>query len=572
MTISGNGTSFNRTYNLAGYLNKAELKKGAMLLYDGTYGYDGVGNIVSITSTKPTPLMNSTLGYDQLNRLTTATYTPGVGRVDSISYTYDHYGNILSVVENGQSTVFNKSYLSSNRIDGYVYDERGNLTSADGKQYLWDNQNRLRQLRNASGQILGDYLYNERGLRIFALPAAAEIAIYEGTQNIPDGGNISFTCAVGSSVEKTLTIYNLGDANLELYGSPIVSISGQDASQFSVSQQPESLVIPGGSTAFVIRFEPNSPGSKTASIAIANNDLDKGTYDIALNGSNPVPEIEVKQGTENIDDGDSVSFASNVGAYQDKSFSIKNIGPADLILNGSPIIVITGPNSDQFSVQQQPSSPVAPSGTTSFIIRFQPTSIGDKTASVAISNNDSNENPFDIILNGHTPQPEMEIDWARDGRSYNFGTVCLGDWRETTFTVYNYGDANLLLGGTPIVEIQPPDSMSFSVTQQPDSVIAPGQHTTFKIWFSPSEDGPLQAAISIINNDANENPYDITLLGTGDQNCPNKIIDKASFTIVSPGEGEQLEADSIVDIRWEGQNRQNTSRSSIPTIMAVPTG
>jgi len=553
MTIAGNSTAFNRTYNAAAFLATAQLKKGATILYDGTYGYDGVGNIVSINSTKPTPYMNAAFVYDQLNRLTSVTYTPSAGgRVNNISYTYDYYGNMLSVLENGQSTVFSKTYLSSNRIQGFGYDDRGNLTSADGIFYFWDNQNRLRQLRDAAGQVLGDYLYNERGLRIFALPPAPEINIKQGSQNVPDGGSVSFVCSVGSYVDKTLTIYNLGDANLVLSGSPIITISGQDASQFSVQQQPSTPILPGGTSSFIIRFQPTSSGNKAASIAIANNDLDEGTYDIALNGVNPVPEINIKQGTNNIADGGSVSFASNVGSYEDKTFSIENLGAADLILSGSPIIVITGPNADQFSVQQQPASPVSPSGSTSFIIRFQPTSMGNKTAAIAISNNDSNENPYDITLNGHTPQPEMEIDWAWDGGTYDFGTICIGEWWETGFTIYNYGDANLVLSGTPIVQIQGPDWDHFYVTQQPNSTVLPGQYTTFSIRFTPNRGGLLQASISIANNDADENPYDITLLGTGDQNCPNKIINNASFTIISPAEGEKIEADTTTDIRWKG--------------------
>ena len=546
MTIAGNSTAFNRTYNAAAFLATAQLKKGATILYDGTYGYDGVGNIVSINSTNPTPYMNAAFVYDQLNRLTSVTYTPSAGgRVNSISYTYDYYGNMLSVLENGQSTVPNKSYLSSNRIQGFGYDDRGNLTSADGKFYFWDNQNRLRQLRDAAGQVLGDYLYNERGLRIFALPPAPEINIKEGSKNVPYGGSVSFVCSVDSYVDKTLTIYNLGNANLVLSGSPYVLLSGED---FSILHQPVSPIPPGGSSTFTVRFQPLSPGDKTGSISIPNSDLNEDPYNITLNGINPVPEIDIDQCA----DGGSVSFASNVGSYEGKTFSIVNRGGADLILNGPPIIVITGPNADQFNVQQQPVSPVSPSGSTSFIIRFQPTSMGNKIAAIAISNNDSNENPYDITLNGHTPQPEMEIDWAWDGGTYDFGTICIGEWWETAFTIYNYGDANLVLSGTPIVEIQGPDQNHFNVTQQPNSTVLPGQYTTFSIRFSPNQGGLLQASISIANNDADENPYDITLLGTGNQNCPNKIINNASFTIISPAEGEKIEADTTTDIRWKG--------------------
>jgi hypothetical protein len=251
-----------------------------------------------------------------------------------------------------------------------------------------------------------------------------------------------------------------------LSGSPYVLLTGED---FSILQQPVSPIPPGGSSSFTVRFQPLSPGDKTGSITIPNNDLDENPYNVALSGANPVPEINIDQCA----DGGSVSFASNVGSHEDKTFSLENLGAADLILSGSPIIVITGPNADEFSVQQQPASPVSPSGSTSFIIRFQPTSMGNKTASIAISNNDSNENPYDITLNGHTPQPEMEIDWAGDGGTYDFGTICIGEWWETAFTIYNYGDANLVLSGNPIATSSA-GLESFHVIQQPNSTVPQG--------------------------------------------------------------------------------------------------
>ncbi len=552
MTISGNGTVFNATYNSSGFLASAELKKGATTRYYTSYSYDGVGNILSTSSTAPTPIMNATYGYDPLNRLTSVTYTQGVGRVNSISYGYDNYGNMLSVQENGVTIPgFPKSYWSSNQVQGYGYDARGNLTSADGKYYLWDYKNRLRQIRDSSNQILGDYLYNERGLRIFALPPAPEITIKQGTNNIADGGSVTFTCPVNQYVDKTFTIENLGDANIILNGTPIITITGTDASQFSVQQQPTSPVLPAGSTSFTIRFQPNSAGNKTASITISNNDIDEGSYDIVLYGNNPVPEINVKQGANNVPDGGSVNISCGVGSFVDTSFAIENLGGGNLVLNGTPIIVISGANADQFSVQQQPTSPVLPAGSTSFVIRFQPTSAGNKTAAIAIVNNDSDESPYDITLLGHTPQPEIEIDQAPDGGTYDFGTIYIGDFWETTFTVMNFGDANLVLSGTPIVRVTGPGQSSFSVEQQPNATIPPGQTTSFVIRFSPMSQGTKTGYISIANNDADENPYNITLTGTG-RIGPYKVSDDSSFIVTSPNEGEEIVAGSAMNITWRG--------------------
>ena len=164
--IAGNGTSFTASYDNAGQLSAAALNKGTAVLYNAAYTYDGVGNITAISNT--TPQLNLSCGYDAVYRLTSATYSPsGVGRVNAFGYTYDVYGNMLTTSENG-STVFNKAYTAKNQISGFTYDGRGNLTVDGTYQYVWDNQNRLKTLKDSAGQTLADYLYNERSLRLKA--------------------------------------------------------------------------------------------------------------------------------------------------------------------------------------------------------------------------------------------------------------------------------------------------------------------------------------------------------------------------------------------------------------------
>lgn len=114
-TISfGNQTVFSSNYNNAGMPTQVSLTRNGTPLYDAAYTYDGVGNITGIASTAPA--LTSTFGYDALNRLTSASYSSG--RAGTYAYEYDEYGNMLKVQENG-GTVFQKSYLQSNRISGF---------------------------------------------------------------------------------------------------------------------------------------------------------------------------------------------------------------------------------------------------------------------------------------------------------------------------------------------------------------------------------------------------------------------------------------------------------------------
>ncbi len=548
MAIEGNGTNFTATYDGAGLLASATLKKGtANTLYAASYAYDNVGNVHAISNT--TPNLDSTYGYDELYRLASVTYTPqGVGSSNSINYTYDYFGNLLTATKNPPSQPYAKDYSAKNQVSDFNYDGRGNLTAAEDKLFFWDNQNRLTQVREVSGLVLGDYRYNERGLRIYALPPAPEIIIKQGTTSVQSGESVSFRIPVGSYLDKPFTIENDGDADLVLQGSPFITVTPNDAG-FSVLQQPTSPIPgSGGNTTFVIRFQPASAGNKEASISIASNDADKNPYIIHLVGSNPAPEMKVKQGTSEISDGQSVTFLCAVNGNADATLTIENQGDADLALSGSPIVSITGTNANQFSVLQQPTTPVAPTGgTTTFVIRFQPTSDGNKTASIAIANNDADKNPYDIILNGVIAHPEINIPQAPDGGSWEFPSVALGDMWVDTFTIQNLGDTTLQLTGNPIIRKSGRDPASFSVEQQPSSTIAPGGTTTFRIAFRPARRGFLTATISINNNDANENPYDIVLSGYG-------VIgpQKPQLSITSPKGGEVLPADSEQSIEWEG--------------------
>ncbi len=156
----GNGAVFAANYDYAGRIKTSGLSNGGITLLGTTYGYDDVGNINSLTNT--TPAANASFQYDAFNRLTKATYPEKV-----YDYEYDPFGNMLAAQESGV-TVFNKTYTAGNRISGYGYDARGNLTQDGSFAQVWDKRNRMSESRTATNALLGSYVYNERGLRVKA--------------------------------------------------------------------------------------------------------------------------------------------------------------------------------------------------------------------------------------------------------------------------------------------------------------------------------------------------------------------------------------------------------------------
>jgi len=137
-------------------------------------------------------------------------------------------------------------------------------------------------------------------------------------------------------------------------------------------------------------------------------------YSLVASGQSPLPEIVVEQpaGTSLVDGGSVGVPDVAVGAASDLSFTVKNIGTADLTGIGA---TLSGTDAAMFSVLQPPAASLAgPSGSTTLVVRFVPTSTGTKTATLRISSNDADENPFDITLSGA-------------------GLAGIGSWRQAYF-------------------------------------------------------------------------------------------------------------------------------------------
>ncbi|MGB0429523.1 MAG: Ig-like domain-containing protein, partial [Bacteroidia bacterium] len=115
---------------------------------------------------------------------------------------------------------------------------------------------------------------------------------------------------------------------------------------------------------------------------------------------NPEPEMNIKLGSTSYADGGTFDFGNvNIGGNSIQTFTIENTGKATLTI--STPITITGTNSSEFSVGSiTPSTSISPNGTANISIEFDPTSAGAKTAAISIDNNDSDEDPYDINLEG----------------------------------------------------------------------------------------------------------------------------------------------------------------------------
>lgn len=130
------------------------------------------------------------------------------------------------------------------------------------------------------------------------------------------------------------------------------------------------------------------------------------------------------------------------------------------------------------------------------------------------------------------PAPEIKIKIGSTsigfGINLSFDSQISGTTgSENTLIIENSGDAPLSVGA---LSISGTDAASFIITQPLSATVAAGGTTTFTVTFAPTTMGSKTAQLSLINGDADENPFLINLFGTGTANASSDIITDNTFT------------------------------------------
>jgi len=230
----------------------------------------------------------------------------------------------------------------------------------------------------------------------------------------------------------------------------------------------------------------------------------------------------------------------NIGVLQTgqtafDTFAIRNLGTEVLTLGPNPVS-ITGPDATEFRISGQPDETVPGLSNTRFLLFYEPTRAGVKTATLTINNDDADESPLVFTLKvetlAPTSPPEIEI---RNGSlvinngdttpsifdQTDFGPVVLGASRQRQeYSIFNIGGDVLSVPESGI-RFTGPDADDFSFGSGNANVstsldaIPPGLRYNLAITFRPGGLGLRTATISIPNNDTDESPYTFQVSGLG---------------------------------------------------------
>jgi photosystem II stability/assembly factor-like uncharacterized protein len=309
----------------------------------------------------------------------------------------------------------------------YIGTSRGVYQSLNlGKSWT----NFLRGMPNTSVNDLQGAFTKHHGREELALAAgtfgrgAWEIVLHPWAAvatAIADNGDFGDTC-LGSFADELLTINNTGCAPLLI--SAITS-SSADFEAPSVASYP--LVVSGGDSMDVmIRFEPLSFGSKSATITIFSNDP-RGPHTLKVSGTCPAPRLSLMIANKG-------NFGKAcVGSFVDEPLILANSGKCTL-----SITVITSSSAD-FIPPEVLSYPftIGPGDSLPAPIRFQPSGFGPKSATITVVSNDP-ASPATINVTGNAPSGTLAVTG-----STTFGGVTAGCCADRTLSICNIGDCDL---------------------------------------------------------------------------------------------------------------------------------
>lgn len=355
-----------------------------------------------------------------------------------------------------------------------------------------------------------------------------------------DFGNQVITA--GPTAPITITIVNGGAQTLTLT-TPVKG--GTQAAEFVLTTTGfATSLAQGASTSFTVAFDPSSVGAKTATISFTHNDPSQTSpfiINVMGNGVNSAPIIGVKVGgssgtsytsgapaTGALDFGNRDIAAGPSAAVQ---IYIENTGTINMTL-GTP--TLTGSGAAEFVLNTTGfNTTVTPGGNTSFTIAFDPSNVGNKTASATFTHNATGTatSPFVVNVrgNGILNSPVVEVREgsatgptvasgaaaaAGGGRDLGAIDVSAGATAAKTIVIVNAGTQNLTLG-TPT--LAGPDAAMFTLnTTGFTTTVAPAGNTQFSVTFDPTLTGIREANITFTHNDtAAASPYIVPVRGEG---------------------------------------------------------
>ena len=373
-----------------------------------------------------------------------------------------------------------------------------------------------------------------------ASPGTQNIAL-DGTGTAAGAGlssnSISFgNVSVGTtSSVQTVTLTNTGNVNLVT--SSLGPVAGTNPNDFQIVSGQTTCTVGGsgvaangGTCVIAVDFVPQASGSRSASISIADNAANS-PQSIALDGTGTQPAVSFSPG--------SFAFGSvNVGVTSSPvTVTVTNTGNQTLAISSvkiDPSIGTPGDFSFTGSNTCATVGSLAPSATCTITVSFTPSTQGNETGQVDVSD-DAPNSPQNILMNGTGTAAGVSLSPS----ALPFGNQSVGTTSTAqTVALTNTGNINLVISSLSITGTNPTDfqivSGQTTCAVGGAGVTANGGTCIIAVDFAPQASGSLSASVSIADNAASS-PQTIALSGTGTQPAVMLSQNPISFGSVNVG-------------------------------------
>lgn len=304
---------------------------------------------------------------------------------------------------------------------------------------------------------------------------------------------------------------------------------------FRVDSAVPTTIAAGASATVKLTYLPLITGNHTATFTLYNNDLDENPTKVTLTGhadanTNP-PDIALALGTANVAMNSNIDFGSVPATTAvTKTFTIQNTGGSELrILTWQmQSLLPTGTTASSFYFSGLPSSIIPAGGSANLTIGFRPAAASVSYKSqIILSSTDPDESPYSFTVSGsgavYAP-PAPEIGFTQNGTnvpasgSVSYGSTVTGSPVTKAFIVANTGTATLTLSGWSFIYPSGNTVYPFRFEGALPTTVAAGATAIVNVTYAPTSTGDHTVTMQVGNNDADENPYRITLSGHADIN------------------------------------------------------
>jgi PGF-pre-PGF domain-containing protein/surface glycoprotein (TIGR04207 family) len=295
--------------------------------------------------------------------------------------------------------------------------------------------------------------------------------------------------AIETTESRQLTLTNTGEADLEITGS---SISGADASAFSVSGLGATTIAAEDSESFNVGVSPTLAKSLTAQLRIKTAQGQSASdINVTLGATGVEPNLEVSRTQVTFD-------RTRLGTSSTETIQLNNTGNAPLNIRD----VLLASSTDQFSVRAD-SEVIPAKDSRTVTVRFSPPPSDvqaakdgtERTATLTVRSNDTDQSAVDITVAGQSKTPELDVE-----NTVRFGTLNIGQTTTKTVTISNEPDATAGIELSELTIIGS-DAGEFSLAPLSDTTLSPGDEATATVDLTPESGGIKTASLFLATND-----------------------------------------------------------------------